>query len=85
GVALDTANTERSRYALWIMDRDGSNKKRILPQTNEDGLEVIRLAWSPDTTHLAALRDGDVWLYDLTQDKWSQLTANGDVQWVKWK
>jgi Tol biopolymer transport system component len=85
GVALDTANTERSRYAVWIMDRDGSNKKRIFPQTNEEGLEVVRLAWSPDATRLAAIRDGDVWLYDLAHDKWSQLTANGDVQWVKWK
>ncbi len=85
GVALNPAETERSRYALWVMDRDASNKKMVFPMANEEGLELIRVAWSPDASQLAAIRDGDVWLYDLASGRWSQLTANGEVKWVRWK
>jgi hypothetical protein len=85
GVALNPADSERSRYALDIMDRDGSNRQQIFPQGNEDGLQVIQVAWAPDGSQLIALRDGDLWLYDLSKNVWSQLTANGDSKLPRWK
>lgn len=85
GAALNTADSERSRYALYVMDRDGSARTRIFPQEDGDGLEIVQLAWSPDDSQLAAIRDGDVWLYDFHWGVWLQLTANGDSRLPRWK
>jgi hypothetical protein len=85
GVALDASDTERSRYALEVMDRDGSNRTRIFPVGDENGLQVVQVAWSPDDSQLVAVRDGDLWLYDMAGATWSQLTANGDTRLPKWR
>jgi hypothetical protein len=84
GVALTPSDSERSRYALDLMDRDGGNKNQIFPITNEDGLSVIQVAWSPDARQIIAVRDGDLWLYDLASGHWSQLTANGASALPRW-
>ncbi len=84
GVALSPSDSERSRYALYVMDRDGGNKTQIFPQAKEDGLAVLQVAWSPDVRQLVAVRDGDLWLYDFTTARWSQLTANGASASPRW-
>ncbi len=84
GVALAPSNSERSRYALWTMDRAGGNKRLIFPTGNDDGLTVVQVAWSPDQRQLIAVREGDLWLYDFASAKWSQLTANGASSLPKW-
>src|SRR5262249_5199755 len=78
GVAQNQVNSERSVYSLNIMDRDGSNREQIFPEVENalDGVKVVQFAWSPDVRQLIALRDGDLWLYDLASKQWSQLTAN---------
>lgn len=87
GVAQNQANSERSLYSLYIMDRDGSNRERIFPEIENalDGVRVVQFAWSPDASQLIALRDGDLWLYDLASKKWAALTANGDSKLARWK
>lgn len=84
GVALSPSDSERSRYALYMMDRDGANKQQIFPQGREDGLTVVQVAWSPNARQLIAIRGGDVWLYDVAQARWSQLTANGASALPRW-
>lgn len=88
GVARVPSNSERSSYALLVMDRAGGNQKQIFPtpENSNDGLTLMQTAWSPDARQLVTLRDNDVWLYDFTTAQWSQLTANGasvKVQWGK--
>jgi WD40 repeat protein len=88
GVALVPSNSERSRYALVVMDRDGGNKRQIFPlsQSPDEGLTTMQIAWSPDARQLIAVRENDLWLYDVASAKWSQLTANGASarpQWAK--
>ncbi|MGE5140439.1 MAG: G5 domain-containing protein [Rudaea sp.] len=85
GVSLNSADTERSAYALYVMNRDGSGRKKILPRGSENGLKFVQVAWAPDASQLVAVRDGDLWLYDFAQDRWSPLTANGDTHWPRWK
>lgn len=85
GVALNAGDSERSPYALYVMDRDGGNRMRIFPQGTEGGLAVIQVAWSPDGSQLVAIRDGDLWLYDFAKAVWSQLAANGDTHLPRWK
>ena len=85
GVALAPSNSEKSRYALVVMDRDGGNKKQIaLGATQEDGLVTVEVAWSPDAKQLIVVRDGDLWLHDLTSARWGQLTANGAARLPRW-
>ncbi len=84
GVALSPSDSERSRYALVLMDRDGGNKKQIFPQTGEDGLTVVQVAWSPNARQLVVVREGDLWLYDLESARWWQLTANGASALPRW-
>lgn len=84
GVALSPSDSERSRYALVVMDRDGSNKKQIFPQADEDGLTVVQVAWSLNARQLIAVREGDLWLYDFASAHWSQLTANGASSLPRW-
>ena len=84
GISLFPSDSERSRYTLNLMDRDGGNKKQILPLTNENGLLIVQLAWSPDARQLIAVRDGDLWLFDGTTGRWSQLTANAASSLPRW-
>lgn len=87
GVAQNQANSERSLYSLYIMDRDGSNRERIFPEIENalDGVRVVQFAWAPGAHQLIALRDGDLWLYDLPSRQWARLTANGDSKLARWK
>lgn len=84
GVAVAPSNSEKSRYSLWVMDRDGGNKKQIFPKRDEDPLIVAQAAWSPDSKQLIVVREGDLWLYDFATSKWSQLTDNGASALPKW-
>ncbi len=93
GIALSPTDSERSRYALYIMDRDGGNKKQIfpqkaagssIPQANENGLTVVQVTWSPNARQLIAVREGDLWLYDLASTRWAQLTANSASALPRW-
>jgi Tol biopolymer transport system component len=84
GIAIVPGNSERSRYSLWVMDRDGGNKKQVSPKSNEEELVVVQTAWSPDGKQLVAVRDGDLWLLDLAAARWSQLTANGASALPRW-
>lgn len=87
GVAQNQVNSERSLYSLYIMDRDGSNREQIFPEIENalDGARVVQFAWAPDASQLIALREGDLWLYDLAAKKWSPLTANGDSKLARWR
>jgi hypothetical protein len=84
GIALSPSDSERSRYALVVMDRDGGNKRQIFPQAKEDGLRLIQVAWSPNAGQLIAVREDDLWLYDFAYGRWSQLTANGSSALPRW-
>lgn len=83
GVALSPTDSERSRYALYLMDRDGGNKKQVFPQAKEDGLAVVRVAWAATARQFVTVRDGDLWLYDENEGRWYQLTANGATTLVR--
>lgn len=84
GTAQSPSDSERSRYALSVMDRDGGNKTQVFPLANENGLTVVQVAWSPTARQLLAIREGDVWMFDLASSRWSQLTANGASALPRW-
>ncbi len=85
GIAQSPSDSERSRYTLNVMDRDGGNKKQIFPTLlNENGAPVVQVAWSANAKQLVAVREGDLWLYDFASARWSPLTANGASALPRW-
>ncbi|GAP62093.1 hypothetical protein ARMA_0516 [Ardenticatena maritima] len=73
-----------SRYALMLMDADGSNRRRLFPANDTPGMELPRFVWSPDGEALAAIWQGD--LYLVARDGTATpLTATGDVTHLDWR
>ena len=84
GQARYPTSSQDSRYDLYLMDRDGSNRHPIFPPSGESGMRVPQAAWSPDARQLAAIYDGDVYLVDLTNERVYQLTGDGQCSQPRW-
>ena len=74
GVAQFATYSQYSPYQLWIMDRDGSNKLRLLPSTNQSGLSHLDLAWAPAERKLVCVHQGDLYLIELEPLRYWPLT-----------
>ena len=84
GQARYPASSQDSRYDLYLMDRDGSNRHLIFPPPGESGVRVPQMAWSPDARQLAVIYDGNLYLVDLTDNRVSQLTGDGQCSQPRW-
>lgn len=85
--------SQTSRYELMVMDRDGSNRRRLFPKEDLPGLDpkIGWGAWSLDrlpaskNLALAVIYEGDLWLVDAqTGESW-QVTGDGLTTRVVWK
>ncbi len=85
----------RSRYTLYVMDRDGSNRTRLFPAEGGPGLEgssslggLVNLAWSPvpptGGAQVALVYQGDLYRIDVPGGHVQQLTAEGNIERVRW-
>jgi Tol biopolymer transport system component len=74
-----------SPYDLYVMDRDGSNRRRIYPAEGGLGLKEPQIAWGPTGQQLLAVDQNDLFLIDLSQDLVKRLTVDGNVQYPVWK
>ena len=66
--ATNPAETQRSSYALWLMDRDGSNTLQIYPPVGENSRfsqEKNFFSWGPFGDNLAFIFDEELWILDL--------------------
>jgi hypothetical protein len=84
GQALYPASSQDSRYDLYLMDRDGSNRRLVFPPPEESGVRVPQVAWSPDAQQLAVIYNGDVYLVDLTSSRVYQITGDGQCSQPRW-
>ncbi len=84
GVAQNPLDSEASRYDLYVMDRDGSNERKLFPLHGEEGLEAPQLAWSPSGDELVLVRDGNIHLLSLVSGALRQLTADGGSSYPQW-
>ncbi len=89
--AITPRQSENSRYRLYVMDRDGSNRQMLFPQPGTSGLEPQRVLWSPEPIFegqaygIALLYQGDLWLVDARTGDAVQLTGDGLVSRMDWR
>lgn len=74
-----------SRYTLKVMDRDGSNERRLFPAEGEPGIaRPIVHDWSPDGRQIAILYLGDVYVVDILSGRVERLTGDGQSTVLSW-
>ena len=88
--------SNQSRYTLLLIDRDGSNRRRIFPPDDGPGLEgQPDLDWSPDGMQIVVayrtrpatvdVYQGDLYLVDAATGSVQQLTTDGTNRSPRWR
>ena len=75
----DADDSQRSPYVLWLMDRDGSNGRRLYPAAGENALfprEQRFMAWSPDGRFIAFIHNQTLHLYNLITNEVTLITQD---------
>lgn len=73
-----------SGYDLWVMDRDGSDRRRLFPPEGEIGLDYPTIAWGPGGDRLLVVYQGNLYLLTIADGEVRQLTAEGNVTTACW-
>jgi hypothetical protein len=79
--------SKTSGYDLCLMDRDGSDQRRLFPPEGEIGLEYHphMMAWGPGGDRLIVVYHGNLYLIDTTTGEVQQLTSGGNATAVLWQ
>ncbi|MBL7063935.1 MAG: G5 domain-containing protein [Anaerolineae bacterium] len=85
GHARSPYASQTSSYDLYLMDRDGSDRRPLFPPAEEIGLEYPEMAWGPGGDRLIVVYQGRLYLIYITDGKVHQLTDEGGVTTVRWR
>lgn len=77
--------SQTSGYDLYLMDRDGSDRRPLFPPEGEIGLEYPEVAWGPGGDRLIVVYQGNLYLIHVTDGEVHQLTDEGNVTAVRWR
>jgi hypothetical protein len=82
--------SEVSRYNLSIMDKDGSNQKKLYPDEGVQGVKAQQLFWEPDSSaetssRVAFIAQGNLFLGDAETGAIRQITGDGSIEKIDWK
>jgi Tol biopolymer transport system component len=67
------------------MDRDGSNRKLLFPDTDSVGIDGLPdFVSSPDGRSLLVVYQGDLYMINLVTNNVRQLTAEGSISKPRW-
>jgi len=77
--------SQTSGYDLYVMDRDGSDRRRLFPPQDEIGLDYPELAWGPGGDRLIVVYQGYLYLIQLPDGEAHQLTTEGGATAVRWE
>lgn len=89
--AIFPEQSDVSRYRLVVMDRDGSNRREVFPQSDLPGLDPQRPAWSPESVAaqdgkwLSVVYRGNLWMVNSESGQALQVTTDGLVSAVDWR
>jgi hypothetical protein len=85
GHARSPYASQGSGYDLYVMDRDGSDRRRLFPPQEEIGLEYPEIAWGPGGERLMVVYQGNLYLVHVPDGEVRQLTDKGGVTAVRWR
>ena len=89
--AIFPAQSETSRYRVWVMDRDGSNRRPVFPANDAPGLDPQTPVWAPEAINgqsgdfIAVIYQGNLWLVDSGNGQAYQVTGDGLVTKIDWE
>ncbi|MEA5078392.1 MAG: G5 domain-containing protein [Anaerolineaceae bacterium] len=84
--ALLPDQSESSSYNLFVMDRDGSNPKKLYPNEGGSGLEPQTVIWSPSSDNkIAFIANGNLLLIDPVTAAINQITGDSSISKIDWK
>jgi Tol biopolymer transport system component len=87
--ATDPTDSQRSSYALWLMDQDGSNAHRVYPPEGENSFfprDATSLSWSPDGQAMAFIFHDALYILNVVENQVYRVTQdesrNSHPTWV---
>jgi hypothetical protein len=89
--AIFPDQSETSGYRLFIIDRDGSNKKSLFPEEGAVGLDSQHVIWSPISVGtagdyaIALIYNGNIWIIDVGTGVAKQITGDGLTSRIDWR
>jgi resuscitation-promoting factor RpfB len=89
--AIFPEQSKTSRYRLWVMDKDGSNRRMIFPANDAPGLEPQTPVWAPESINgqsgdfIAVVYQDNLWLVDSGNSQAYQITGDGRVDKIDWE
>ncbi len=84
GQAQSPRNSQDSRYELFVIDRDGSNARRLFPPTGLMGLIAPDAAWSPSGDAVLIEYESNLYRVDVETNRLDQLTIDGQSSHPRW-
>jgi len=88
--AIFSEQSDSSRYRLVIMDRDGSNKTTLFPDSGSPGLDPQKVIWGPQPQGdsdpwVAVYYQGNLHLVNPLTGQSQQVTGDGSIGRIDWK
>jgi hypothetical protein len=81
--------SETSRYHLYVMDQDASNKKLVFPQEGSTGLDPQQVVWGPSSRSaqrfIGIIYQGNLWIVSVETEEASQITGDGSIIKIDWE
>jgi Tol biopolymer transport system component len=84
GQAQSPRNSQDSRYELYVMDQDGSNKRRLFPPEGLMGLIAPDVAWSPWGDAVIVAYEGNLYRVGVDTSQLDLLTADEQGSSPRW-
>lgn len=77
--------SQTSKYDLYLMDRDGSDRRLLFPQdSSEPGLDYPAAVWDPNGGRMLVIYQGDLWLVTVDGQA-RRVTEDGAVTMAQWR
>jgi hypothetical protein len=84
GQAQIPQNSQDSRYELWVMDRDGSDRRLLFPPAGGAALIAPQVVWSPQGEAVLVVHEGNLLRIQIAEGRADFLTQDGQSTRVQW-